>query len=72
MKYDSVIINGLLVLEDQVARKNLGIRDGKIAAILEETEAIEPETGAGEGTPRILDAQGCYVLPGAIDTHTHV
>lgn len=67
MKYDLIITNGLLVLEDEVVRKNIGICNGKISAIFDEqcgeTDCIQTE--------ETLDAKGCYVMPGAIDTHTH-
>lgn len=65
--YDLLIKNGLLVLENQAVRKNLGICSGKIAAILER-DGCDPNKAARQ----VIDASGCYVLPGAIDTHTHV
>ncbi|MDO5539617.1 MAG: allantoinase AllB [Eubacteriales bacterium] len=62
--YDLVVKNGLLVLENEIVRNNLGICNGKIAAIFEDgctSSAAKHE----------IDAAGCYVMPGAIDTHTH-
>jgi N-acyl-D-amino-acid deacylase len=44
------------------ARADVGVRDGRIAA-------VGDLTGAAAGTE--LDATGCYVLPGFIDTHVH-
>lgn len=62
MRYDMVITGGMVVLEDGVARKNIGIVNGKFAEIFEGTDWEAGQT---------LDAGGCYVMPGAIDTHTH-
>lgn len=65
--YDLIIKNGRLVLENEVVFGKIGILNGKIAAIFHEEE------GAGEEIPgkKELDVHGCYVLPGAIDPHTH-
>lgn len=67
MKYDLVITNGTLVLEEETIRKDLGIYDGKIAKIFDEKFC----EGDGVRAEQVLDATGCYVMPGAIDTHTH-
>ncbi|MCU4751450.1 amidohydrolase family protein [Halobacteria archaeon AArc-curdl1] len=60
--YDLVIENGTLVTETGLEDADLGVADGKIAAI------GARGTLSGEET---LDAAGKYVLPGAIDPHTH-
>ena len=61
--FDVVLQNGL-VFDGTAAppiRANLGIRDGRVAA-------VSPEPlPAG----RTLDARNCYVLPGFLDVHTH-
>lgn len=62
MRFDMVIKGGTVVAEGGTGQKNIGIRDGRIAAF--------PE-GDGWEAGEVLDAAGCYVLPGAIDTHTH-
>lgn len=62
MKYDLVIVNGNLVLEDEVTKKNIGVIDGKIAAIFEGNDFEADKT---------IDANDKYIMPGAIDTHTH-
>src|SRR6185437_15566231 len=41
---------------------DIGIRDGRIAAI-----GVAPDTSAAE----VLDATGCIVTPGFVDVHTH-
>lgn len=67
VEYDLAVTNGLIVLEDGVIRGNLGICEGKIAAIVP-GHCAGPEDMTAV---RALDAKGCYVMPGAIDTHTH-
>ncbi len=61
--FDTVICNGLWFdgQGSAPAVRNLGIRDGRVAAI-----SIEPLTG-----DRIIDAQGKWVVPGFVDAHTH-
>lgn len=62
MEFDLVVANGLVVLEDGVAKVDVGIADGKIAALF---------NGAKHESGRTIPADGRYVFPGAIDTHTH-
>ena len=59
MKY--CIINGKIVLENEVVKKNLVIEDDKIIAISK--VVLDDAT--------IVDAQGMYVSPGFIDVHVH-
>ena len=61
--YDMLIQNGLIVLENEVIKGTLGIKEGKITAILKD--------GCDEEAVQTIDADGNYVFPGAIDTHTH-
>jgi len=61
--FDVVLQNGL-VFDGTGAppiRANLGIRDGRVAAI----------SPAPLPAARTLDAGGCLVLPGFLDVHTH-
>jgi dihydroorotase len=66
VSFDLVIRGGELV--DPAARRrgryDLGIRDGRIAA-------VERELGA-EGTGHAVDAEGLLVVPGLVDLHAHV
>ena len=58
--HDLVIRNGTVVFPWGIAATDLGIRDGRIAAI-----------GAGIGGAETIDARGLHVLPGIIDPHVH-
>ncbi len=57
----TVIKGGTVVTADLSYRADVLIEDGRIAAI-----------GAGLAGDRVLDATGCYVMPGGIDPHTHL
>lgn len=61
-RYDLLIKNGTLVLEDCCRQADLGIRDGRIAKI---------GCGPSDQAERVMDATGIHVFPGAIDTHCH-
>lgn len=62
--FDMLLKNGMVVLEDEVADLSIGIKDGKIAAFISPETLVEAE--------KTYDASEMYVLPGAIDTHSHV
>lgn len=64
LKYDTLIIDGKIVTENQVMEGEIAIREGKIAAILPPGERPDAET--------VIDAGGNYCFPGAIDTHAHL
>ena len=59
MKY--CIVNGKIILNDQIVEKNLWIQDEKIINITDETDP----------NATVIDAQGNFVSPGFIDVHTH-
>lgn len=59
--YDLVINNGLIVNDTHSILANLGITNGKITGVHQ--ESLEGE--------REIDAKGKWVLPGVIDTHVH-
>lgn len=62
MTFDLVIRGGTIATAADVTRADLGIRDGRIAAVAE-------RLGPGE---RTIDAGGKLVLPGGIDAHCHL
>ncbi len=57
----TVIRNGTIVTADLTYKADVLIEDGRIAAI-----------GAGLTGDKVLDATGCYIMPGGIDPHTHL
>lgn len=61
-EYDLIIKNGMIVTAGEEYTADIGILDGKIACISNELN---------EGK-KIVDAKGKYVVPGAIDIHTHI
>jgi allantoinase len=62
--FDLVIKNGKVVTTDRIFEAAIGVRDGKIAAILDAENPVEAK--------RIINANGNYVFPGAIDSHAHL
>lgn len=59
---DLCIRNGTLVTANGLTRADLGVRGGRIAQ-------VGGDLGRGR---REIDATGLYVMPGAIDVHTHM
>lgn len=55
------IINGKIILHDEIVNKNVFIEDDKITEISNRQPEDED----------IIDAKGAYVSPGFIDAHTH-
>lgn len=60
--FDLTIRNGRISNADRTFYADVGIKDGVIVA-------IEDKLPAGE---KDVDAQGMWVLPGGIDSHTHI
>jgi dihydroorotase len=63
MHYDLLIKNGTAVLPWGLAKTNIGVVAGRIAAL-----AATPADTAAE----TIDATGLHVLPGLIDSHVHL
>ncbi|MFC0179227.1 allantoinase AllB [Thorsellia kenyensis] len=60
--YDTLIKNGLVVLENEACELDVAISDGKIVAL-----------GKALGNAKdIIDATGHIVMPGMIDPHMHI
>lgn len=62
MDFDTVIHGGTLATADYVARGDIGVKDGRIAAIAEKIA----------GGARRIDAGGRIVVPGGIEAHAHI
>lgn len=59
--YDLVVRNGTVVADGSPGEADIGVRDGKIAAIGQALQGRE-----------IIDASGLLVLPGGVDSHCHI
>ena len=59
-----LIRGGTVVTADQTYRADVATTEGRITAVGEDLEA---PAGA-----EVVDAGGCYVMPGGIDPHTHM
>src|ERR1700743_2877887 len=60
--FDLVLRDGSVFVDGHLKRVNIGVRDGRIAAL----------TDAPLDGTTILDATGRLVLPGGIDGHCHI
>src|SRR5690348_9823290 len=60
-EFDLVIRGGTVVTAADTYRADVGVRDGRIAAV-----------GERLGGTDTLDAGGLYVMPGGVDTHCHI
>lgn len=61
---DLLIKNGTVVTATEKFKADIAVADGKITDI---AESIDPTDGT-----KVVDAEGKYILPGAIDAHTHL
>jgi dihydropyrimidinase len=62
--FDCIIKDGIVVFPDFTRETDLACLDGKIVAISSPGTFLESKN--------VINAKGCYVLPGAIDPHVHV
>lgn len=62
--FNLVIKNGKVVTPNRIFEGSICVNDGKIAAIVEAGNSVDAE--------QVIDAQGHYVFPGAIDSHAHL
>ncbi len=63
MSYDLLIKNGTVVTSTAIFSADIGIKHGKIEAIM------SPDSNASAG--KTIDATGKYIIPGIIDIHSH-
>ena len=66
---DLLIAGGTVVTADRMERADVLVRDGRIAAVGPSLLAGDPSS---HGAARVIDATGHWVMPGGIDTHTHI
>jgi len=59
----TLVANGTVVTPTGTLQADILIKDGAIAALGRRLDR--------SGDPEIIDASGCYVMPGGIDVHTH-
>jgi dihydropyrimidinase len=64
MTFDTIIKNGTVVTATDTYAADVGITNGKIAAIGKDLSV--------DNATKIIDATGRLVLPGGIDVHTHL
>jgi len=62
--FDCIVKDGTVVFPDLTKEADLACKDGKIVAI--------NSPGSLSRAKHVINAKGCYVLPGAIDPHVHV
>lgn len=62
--YDTIIRNGQIVGNDSIVKADVCVREGKIAAILENSDNIP--------CGHEIDAKGKLIFPGVIDSHAHL
>src|SRR5262249_44423935 len=62
---DLLITAGEVITHNRRKYANVVVHDGKIAGVLD-AHASLPKA------KKIIDATGLYVLPGAVDPHTHI
>lgn len=62
MRFDTIIRNGTVATASDTFVCDIGIRDGRIAALSSGLEEAD----------EIIDATGLFVLPGGIDSHVHL
>lgn len=66
MSYDLLIRNGRVLdpKHGRDLRADVGLRAGRVAAVAPDLPAVKAD--------RVLDASGCWVVPGLVDIHVHL
>jgi dihydropyrimidinase len=62
----TLIRGGTVVTASDTFVADVWIENGKITGL------VEVGTGASDAADEVIDAAGCYVIPGGIDAHTHM
>ena len=61
-RFDTIIRGGMVATSAAVVRCDIGIREGRIAALADSLE----------GADHVIDAEGRTVTPGGVDSHCHI
>jgi len=64
MTFDLTVRGGTVVRPDGRSRVDVCVRDGKVAALIDDASS--------ESADLVVDAGGAFVLPGMVDTHVHL
>ncbi|KAF2002467.1 D-hydantoinase [Amniculicola lignicola CBS 123094] len=65
-EYDTIIVNGVVVTDTDIADLDIAIKDEKIVKIV-------PNGGLKDASAKkTIDAEGGYVMPGGVDAHVHL
>ncbi len=62
----TLVIKGTVVTADAIFQSDIRIEKGRVVAIGEHLHR------SSESGLKVIDAAGCYVMPGGIDVHTHL
>ena len=66
----TIIKNGTIINEGRQFVGSLIVRDGRIADV-KEGRTSDGFCADSFGEHEVIDAEGCFILPGIIDTHVH-
>lgn len=64
MKYDLLFQNGTVVSATGMVKSDVAVKDGTIVAVAQQLNPADSD--------KVVDVAGKYILPGAIDAHTHL
>ncbi|RUY00023.1 dihydroorotase, partial [Mesorhizobium sp. M2A.F.Ca.ET.040.01.1.1] len=62
--FETLIRSAMAVNAEGLSRCDVGIAAGKVVALIAPGEAAEART--------VIDASGCFLLPGLVDAHAHL
>lgn len=62
--FETLITGATIISADGEARRDVALNGGKIAALIHPGDAAEART--------VIDAAGCFLLPGLVDAHAHL